>query len=218
MDKRRRFVLSMGAMALVATALGLPRAYAQTVPEPHLSANPDDYEGDPVRVGFGVGAGMLAGGTEGIALQAAVTLSKRENRALTIRVSGVSEVNLFGPRPDENVWDVGVLFGRQAKGKWAYASASAGLALVGGMRRGERTSPPFECSGDGGLLGCMLEAAFTPVEYAEDPFYTVGIPVELDVGLTFSSRLGLSVTGFADLNPQRTMTGLSVGVVVGRLR
>jgi len=218
MRRAARIGATAGAAIVMAAAVG----WADLGAQPLSSANDGGVTADSgrrvVRFGFGLGGGTMGNGTDAILARAALTWGQGRSGSITIRTAVVEEFNLFGPSPAEGVWDLGALYGRQTRGKWGYASAAAGVALVGGMRRGDRipgTSPACE-SYD--VLGCLLVGMFTSARYEEKPFHTVGIPVELEAGFTFTRVLGLSASAWANLNPERTVTGLSVGLVLGRLR
>lgn len=207
-----------GTAIVMAAALGWADLGAQPLPAVETGEIRADSTRRVVRFGLGVGGGGMGSGTDAVSARAALTWGQGRSGSITIRTAAAEEFDLFGPVPAEGVWDLGVLYGRQTRGRWGYVSAAAGVALVGGMRRGDRipgTSPPCE-SYD--VFGCLLEAMFTPVRYEEKPFLTVGIPVELEAGFTFTRVLGLSASAWANLNGERTVTGLSVGLVLGRLR
>lgn len=215
-----RMGAAIGAAVVMAAAPGSPDLSAQSNAALGPQMAPADGAARVVRFGLGVGGGEMGSGTGAIAARGALTWSQGRIGAITIRTAAVEEFNLFGPLPAESVWDLGVLYGRQTHGRWGYASASAGVALVGGMRRGERISAPQECGGYDplGALGCALAAMFTPVEYRERPFRTLGVPLELEAGFTFTRVLGLNASAWANLNTERTVTGLSIGLVLGKLR
>lgn len=214
MNSLLRPARSVATSAFVFAILDLSGVHAQSVPPPPATAHTDDHVANVVRVGLGVGPATWGKGQKGIGLRGAVTVSTRRNTAFTVRASVVEEFNILGPSPSENVWDLGVLYGAQVTGRRAYLTAEAGIAVVGGMRRGERLTPRVQCYD---VLSC-LAGAFTPVEYARDPFLTVGIPLELEAGLNLTSKLGISVSVFGNLNTQRALVGTSVGIVIGRLR
>jgi hypothetical protein len=210
-------------MVLAAGALGFEGGAAQTSPTPHLASAPTTPEPSLVRVGLGLGVGSMgssgSGGSGGIALRGGVALPVRTGYSLTVRSTLVEELNLWGPSPAESVWDLGVLYGPQTRGKWGYATVSLGVALVGGTRRGDRLSPPVQCPGYGlEALGCALAAAFSTVDYEERRFHTVGIPLEVEAGVTLFRGFGLGVSAFANVNPERSLTGLTLSVLLGRLR
>ncbi|NJD18515.1 MAG: hypothetical protein FIA95_04435 [Gemmatimonadetes bacterium] len=215
-----RIGAATGAAMVVANAFGSAGLSAQPLSHAGNGAARPDSARRVVRLGLGLGGGAMGEGANAIAGRASLTWSQGRSGAITIRTAAVEEFNLFGPMPSEGVWDLGVLYGRQTHGRWGYASASAGVALVGGMRRGARISAPPTCDGYDMLAGlaCALAAALTPVRYEERPFHTVGIPVEVEAGVTFTRVLGLNASAWAILNAERTVTGVSLGMVLGRLR
>lgn len=218
MSSRMRVGIGWSLVVLTAGALCCEGGAAQTGPSSPTTSPTIDT--NLVRIGLGIGAGSMGSDTDaGIALRGGVTLPAGEARSITVRSTLVEEFNLWGPTPAESVWDLGVLYGPQTRGKRGYAAAAVGLALVGGTRRGDRLSPPVQCSGYGlEALGCALAAAFTPVEYEDLRFHTVGIPVELEAGVAFFRGFGLGVSAFANVNPERSVTGFTVSVLLGRLR
>jgi len=209
-----------GAAIVMAAALGWADLRAQSLSSPERGELRADSAGRVIRFGFGAGGGAMGSGTDALAARAALMVGHGRSGTITIRTAAVEEFNLFGPVPAESVWDLGVLYGRQTRGKWGYVSAAAGVALVGGIRRGDRISAPQTCDGYDmlGALGCAFAAMFTPVRYEEKPFHTVGVPLELEAGFTFTRVLGLNASVWANLNGERTVTGLSIGLVLGRLR
>lgn len=211
-----KLIRSLGLCALMLTVLESGAVQAQALPtsDPLAARGGDEPTGKHLSVGLG--AGSMGTGETGIAFQGALTMPRGSSRLLMVRGAGVTEFNIFGPSPAESVWDIGVLYGIRARSKWGYVQASAGVAVVGGMRRGERITPPVECNGD--LLGCIFLAALTPVEYESKPFHTLGIPVEIEAGFNLFQHVGLGVSAWADVNGRRAMTGASVGLVVGSLR
>lgn len=192
-----RLIGFVGFVGVAVAGLAVSDAEAQTPSEPEIGMSDTNRAADVFRLVLGIGAGSLSSPESGgIALRAAARLSKWERRVLTVRFTAVDEFALF-TSPSENVWDLGVLYGSQTVGKNGYASASAGIALVGGMRRGE-----------------LLSSGFLSSQHAEHPFHTVGIPLEIEAGWTFSSAFGLGVTLFGNLNPERTAVGASVNVLL----
>jgi hypothetical protein len=170
-----------------------------------------DYTGG-VRFGLGAGGASLDGADEGaVVVRAGMTVPLGHRTLVSLRASVAEEVTLFAA-PEVSVWDVAVMIGRQAKTKGAYGSIAAGIALTEGVRR-TRLPANADCA----LLVACLVYALLP-DYAEQEFSTVGIAVELEAGLTFTSVVGLGVTAFGNLNDESTTMGLSLGVVIGDLR
>ena len=109
-----------------------------------------------------------------------------------------------GPAPAERVWDIGMLYGLMGKEKYAMASISAGLSVVGGVHRGEflyRTT---------GIFGRR--------HYEKNEFSNIGIPVELQLFITPFAFLGLGFYGFANLNAEESFAGGLICLQLGKLR
>jgi len=131
-------------------------------------------------------------------------------KQITVRATCNAEFNLFGPTPNEEAWDVGVMYGRSAKSSYGVVSISAGLGLVGGVKRGSYLRSNFQ-SGYGW---------FTIVrdEYEKNEFLTIGIPAEIQAYWTPFSKLGIGLTLYGNLNPEKPFAGLLVSIQIGDLR
>ena len=116
------------------------------------------------------------------------------------------KLNIFGTiSPAESDWDVGMLYGLMGKAKYAMASISAGLSVVGGVHRGE-----FLYS-SGSWFG-------TTDHYENNEFSTIGIPVEAQLLITPSASFGFGIYRFANLNAEESFTGGLICLQFGRLR
>lgn len=117
------------------------------------------------------------------------------------------EFQILGPDlPIEKVWDVGVLcgrIGRIAKASYGFASISAGISLVGGVRRGRYL-------GNTGWFGSSY--------YEENDFITVGIPVEAQLFWTLPAFSGIVFYVFANLNKEKSFVGALLCIQFGKLR
>jgi hypothetical protein len=159
----------------------------------------------------------MADGVDGAFAFRAAVVVPRGVHLVTVRYSAMAEFALF-TNPAESVWDIGLLYGRHSKSRWAYASVSAGLGLVGGMRRGPNRTDLDEAEAYSQSPFGWMAGFFSTAEYEEDPFFTVGVPFEVDLGFTFSSRMGIGATAFGNLNSGRSTVGGTVQLVLGRLR
>jgi hypothetical protein len=203
-----RLFLVVSAVALAWVGPFGREARAQTAP-----ARAQTSASTGVRMGFGLGTSSIEGVQDpGIGLRGGLSIPLGGANLLTVRGSLADEFALFSS-PSISVWDAGVLYGRQAKAKWAYGAVSAGVALTGGMRRGQRLTPISECY----FLEC-LAGIFQTVEYEERPFTTVGIPFEVEAGLTFSSAVGVGLSFFGNINREMSATGVSLQLLIGDLR
>ena len=207
----RQVVAVSGWVLALGGALG-GRAHAQETLAP--VAEPVGVESGGVRASLGFGVAILADTEDtGMAVRGGLAFPFGSASLLTVRASLAEELALF-TIPAISIWDVGVMYGRQAKGKSGYGAISAGLALTGGMKRGPRVSKPAQC---GFFLDC-LGLLFTPVEYEKRPFTTVGIPFEAEAGFTFSSAFGLGVNVSGNLNQRMSTVGASLALLIGDLR
>jgi hypothetical protein len=124
---------------------------------------------------------------------------------LSFRYLRNEEFQILGAdSPSETVWDVGVLYGRIAKASYGFASISAGISLVGGVRRGRYLSS------SGGWFGTSY--------YEENDFITVGIPVEAQLFWTPLPFFGIGFYGFANLNTEKSFVGALLCIQFGILR
>jgi hypothetical protein len=160
----------------------------------------------PTWVSLGVGPGSVAGSSQSwIAARFAVQWSKGSN-LWTIGTAGCSEFDIFGSmQPNEYARDYGLLYGKRWSGAMGYVSASAGLGLVAGMRRGKYT-------------GNSGEWFFGTSYYEEKPFVTVGAPVDVQFVLAPIKFFGLGLDFFGNVNPKRSFGGGMLSLFVGQLR
>jgi hypothetical protein len=111
------------------------------------------------------------------------------------------EFILFGPRPSESVWDLGVLYGRFAKTSDGFASVSAGVSYVGGVRRGK-----------------FLSSSGWISNYEKLTFRTIGIPLEGQLFWTPTSFVGIGIYGFANMNLEKSFFGGLLCIQIGKIR
>ncbi|MBN2103413.1 hypothetical protein JW835_05155 [bacterium] len=145
----------------------------------------------------------LAGGASSHGLSAYVSAAgSMKTGIFKIRYSRHEELNILGPDPSENVWDIGLMRGVSKKSRTACLSFSSGLALVGGVRRGEY----------------LYSDGWFSSHYERDRFLTVGIPVETHFVYALSERFGLGFLLFANLNFEESFIGMAVSLELGRLK
>ncbi len=144
-----------------------------------------------VWVNIGGGAASVAGGfaeDNGGGVSGGVSVSLQRGANLyTIRAIGTVEfkLDLWGySGPPDKVWDVGVLYGRVAKGKHGVVSVSAGVGLVGASH-----------------------------EYYSEPL-RMGIPLDVQMFWTPGSTLGFGLCGFANWNADRSFAGMLVCIQI----
>jgi hypothetical protein len=164
------------------------------------AAAPLAAQAAPSRVSLALGAGAAAGPFSGPALHASLALTSG-SRVLSVRHTSLLEFALF-VEPAESVWDAGLLYGSRGGQEKGYWSASGGLALVGGTRRGQYLGP--SCS------GCWLSA-----RYRAERFLTLGIPAEVEAVWTPHRSFGVGAVGFANVSPARSFAGGALQVKIG---
>jgi len=120
-----------------------------------------------------------------------------------LRFTGSVEFDLFPDDPTESVVDIGLLYGWCFKKKLVSASASLGIAAVGGTRRGAYIR-------SGGFLHGDI--------YEKDNFFTVGIPVQIQLFFTPLRLLGIGLTGYGNINPAMSACGVLLCLQFGDLR
>jgi hypothetical protein len=116
----------------------------------------------------------------------------RSSHLFGLRFTGVTEGLFLDSRSE-----LAPLYGRMVNWDWGHVSAGTGVAVVW-----ER---------EGSLSGSG------PVNWT-----TVGVPVQATLYLTIPYRpidwLGLKIGGHANLNPEDSFAGATVGLVIGKLR
>jgi hypothetical protein len=127
-------------------------------------------------LGFGTrgGAGVVAGSFQ------------FDRHLLSARASGT--VAFFG----DELWDIGILYGRAVQTGVVHLSLGAGIAAVGGSHR---------------------ETLFDPGERIPT---TVGLPVEAQLFFRPVPVLGVGVYGFGNFNDEESFLGAVAAVQLGR--
>jgi len=116
---------------------------------------------------------------------------------ITIRYIYNREIVLFSPSPPETAWEIGALYGGMVASSLGFASLSAGVSLVGGVRRGRVL---FERG------GAWSFESFT--DYEEVTFHTVGFPLDARLVWTPTPYFGVGLKGFANLNSEDPYLGV----------
>lgn len=131
----------------------------------------------------GVGPGSI-----GAAGQLAGTIDYRGN-LFTVRGAMVAE--FFG----DDLWDVGLMYGRGVHTGRLFLSLNAGMGLAGGTR-------------DTGFLGSST--APRPHRFT--------VPLEAQVAWRPSTFLGLALSALGSINKDGSFGGITLGLQLGKLR
>jgi len=111
--------------------------------------------------------------------------------------------------PDEDINEVGLLYGRGWRNDIFVFSAAAGIAYISGVRRGDLLQRNIQIHSDGGVV---IE------RYEERPFETVGLPIVAQISFQALEVFGVAVELFGNANPERSYMGALLGIQFGHLR
>lgn len=163
------------------------------------------------KIYFGLGFSLGGGGNRRVYGDVDFYLQKRSNY-ISLKTSAVERIRIFyfGGLPEPHVSDVGILVGKSYTfNRYHYVKFGAGVSLV------DQVSPGAflynDCDRPGGCL-------FSNHVYEKIRKKTVGLPLEMKYGL-YLDRTAAVTAGFsANLNILQSFYGVSVGLVVGRLK
>jgi hypothetical protein len=111
--------------------------------------------------------------------------------------------------PDEDINEVGLLYGRAIRNDVFVLTAAIGVSYIHGMRRGEQLSRVEQHTYDGGKV---VET------YEEHPFETIGLPISLQGSAQALKVFGIVLELFGNANPERSYLGAMLGIQFGHLR
>ncbi|OGU29615.1 MAG: hypothetical protein A2X67_11725 [Ignavibacteria bacterium GWA2_55_11] len=190
MEKARLKTFSLCFQTLIIQPLN-PTLYAQE--------NANQLKSYSYYLNAGVGGSWLAPNQGAISTGVSVCYFDGKN-LYSIRYVRNLELKLNrGSCPsEEGVLDIGLMYGRASKSSYGVASASAGLGLVHGSR-------------------CAWDYSTGQNRYTDERFYTVGIPVEIQLSWTPTSFFGLGIIAFADLNLQQSFAGGLLSITFGSI-
>jgi hypothetical protein len=157
--------------------------------------------------GFWVTSGAGAG-TTGLGLYLSMNLSYQPSYFFTLRTAGDHEMNLLKGlghhSPQESLRDYGILAGvRTRRDRFGYLALAGGVSYVKGVRRGR--------------LLYRERVLFGSSTYESVNISTVGFPVEAHAVLNLGKGFAIGTTGYADINSQRTDSGILLTFSMGGL-
>jgi hypothetical protein len=163
------------------------------------------------KIYFGLGFSLGGGGNRRLYGDADFYLQKRSNY-IALKTSAVERIRIFyfGGLPEPHVSDFGILVGKSYTfNRYHYVKFGAGVSLV------DQVSPGAflynDCDRPGGCL-------FSNNVYETIRRKRVGLPLEMKYGL-YLDRTAAVTAGFsANLNNLQSFYGISLGLVVGRLK
>ena|ERR1051326_4207391 len=135
----------------------------------------------------GIGASSL-GLAEGLGIS-----YRTGSNLLSLRLDFAQEINIFGPSPQLIEADIALLYGISTASSKVQLSASTGIGMVSGIRRGRYLGgTPF---------------FITLSEYEKDSYRAVSLPIEVQTCFRLSSYIGIGLYGFAELNHEQSFAG-----------
>jgi hypothetical protein len=178
-------LLPFVAGMLAATPAGAQwRAAPIAEAQPVFTETSEALQPRPTRAWVSAGIGFASRGPAG---HIAGTYQLGGN-LLSARAAGT--IAVFG----DELWDVGLLYGRALVSGLVHASAGAGVGLVGGRTR----------------EGIHDDGEALPT--------TFGVPIAVELFFRPAPVIGLGVYGFGNVNQEESFAGVTAAVQLGRLR
>lgn len=160
---------------------------------------------------FGIGFSLGNGGENGLYADLDFYLQKK-NSYISLKVSEVERIRIFyfDGLPEPRASDIGILVGKSYTfSRYHYLKFGAGLSLVNQVSRGAFLYN--DCNRPGGCL-------FSNNVYEIIRKKPIGLPLEIKYGI-YLDRTAAVTAGFsANLNNVQSFYGISLGMVVGRLK
>jgi len=124
----------------------------------------------------------------------------KNDRIYKFRSLLAAELVVAGPSPNDEIWELGLLYGLHLTKDEVSVSFLAGIGYTGGIYRGDR------------LYSDMFN-----VYYEELTYETFGLPLEIQLDINKTRPFGLSLSAFGNINVEKSFAGLSLSLLLGRL-
>ncbi|TCD25426.1 hypothetical protein EZ456_15455 [Pedobacter psychrodurus] len=160
---------------------------------------------------FGLGFSLGGGGNRGLYGDVDFYLQKK-NSYISLKTSAIERIKIFyfGGLPEPRISDIGILVGKSYTiNRRHYFKFGAGISLVDQISRGAFLYN--DCDRPGGCL-------FSNNVYETIRKKTIGLPLEITYGLYLDRTAAVTVGFSANLNNVQSFYGISVGLVLGRLK
>lgn len=160
---------------------------------------------------FGLGFGLGGGGNRRLYTDLDFYLQQRNNY-ISVKTSGVKRMRVFyfGGLPEPRSSDVSILVGKNYTfNRYHYLKFGTGLSLANHISQGAFLYD--DCDRPGGCL-------FGNYVYEKVRKRPVGLPFEIKYGLYLDRTASVTAGFSANLNKVASFYGISVGLVLGRLR
>ena len=151
---------------------------------------------------LGIG-GYFSNYSNGLALNIGANYLKNKNywKLRLIWDYDINNFNIWGIKPKEQYYDIGILYGKLFNKKTYRAYISAGLGVLAGVKRGE-----FLYSS--GLMGSS--------QYEAEHIFAPAIPLEIGLSSIPKKNIGgIGITGFVNLNIENILVGFIIKLEFG---
>lgn len=161
-----------------------------------LSAENNESEGHYFWVNLGAGMSLGADPDGDICISPGIVMSYLAGTHLfSLRYAHSYEFNILGSSPANEVMDIGLLYGIIARNEIGFASISAGLGGVSGIKR----------------VGDYMTG------YMGKKFFTMGVPLEAQLFLDPFGFLGVGLYAFANVNLEKSFAGVLFCIQLGKV-
>lgn len=141
----------------------------------------------------------LGAGISNIDLSGGMALYFQNGKMLySLRYIKNIEFVMDGPIPSEHIDDFGFLLGKVYRAPGILCSASTGIGMVNGLKRGR-----------------LVESGYEYYLYESIKFIKFGMPIEAQVFIGGNS-LALGLYFFANLNSERSFSGFLLSLQIGK--
>lgn len=200
----RRSLLALAALTLGPHLASAQRQTVDRLPGSAAETRPGaaGAQREAPRHPFWVNVGIVLAADDMVGAAIGVTHARTAHQLITLRALAVEEwafcINC-APGSLDRTLEAGLLYGVAAQSRAAVASVAAG---VGGAR----------------VRRTVATGADSAPFFRQTERTVASIPVEAQLFVRPLRLLGLGVAGVVDLNPERSLAGVLVGVQLGRLR
>lgn len=142
-------------------------------------------------------------GASDVGIVAGINLSlQQKHKLFSFRYMYNEEFSILGPLPLETLWDAGPMIGWTGKNRYGSFSVSSGLALTGGIKRGD----------------FLFSSGWFNSYYEQINFITLGLPIDCRLNWTPSRYFGIGLAAFGNINVKRSYSGVGLTLLIGKLK
>ncbi len=121
---------------------------------------------------------------------------------ITLQVIHSTEIVVFGPSPAESFIDIGLIYGYDFGKKFLLASASGGISIIKGTRRGAK----------------LYDYSWFSDRYISIDFLALGFLLRVHLAYVPIHFLAIGGTLSANINPEKIYVAPCLSISIGRIR